>query len=129
MLSTKFLNYLYITNIEVNDAGTFVKGRATTSRKATEYDKKDYKGYVQSSWFIKFAGKETVANAMKLKKGDKIIVPNNGFSITTGEEYADKKYSPTVVQIWEWSYNDGGKKKDSSEPNSTPEDGDDSIPF
>lgn len=128
MLSTKFLNYLYVTNIEVNDAGTFVKGRATTSRKATEYDKKDYKGYVQSSWFIKFAGKETVANAKKLKKGDKIIVPPNGFSITTGEEYADKKYSPTVVQIWEWSYNDGGKKKDSSEnePETPPED---DIPF
>ena len=128
MLSTKFLNYLYVTNIEVNDAGTFVKGRATTSRKATEYDKKDYKGYVQSSWFIKFAGKETVANAKKLKKGDKIIVPPNGFSITTGEEYADKKYSPTVVQIWEWSYNDGRKKKASkeNEPEMPPED---DIPF
>lgn len=129
MLTTKFLNYLYIKEIEVNEAGTFVKGRATTSRKATEYDKKDYQGYVQSSWFIRFAGKEATANAKKLKKGDKIIVPPNGFSITTGEEYADKKYSPTVVQIWEWSYNDGGKKKTSSENEQVSEVEEDQIPF
>lgn len=127
MLQSKYDNYLYIKEIKVNSAGTLVTGRASTSRKKTEYDKMDYNGYVQSSWFIKFAGKESTENAKKLKVGDKIIVPADGFTITTGEEYAEKKYSVTLVQIWNWRYNDGGKKKNVEEKEETPPE--DDIPF
>ncbi len=127
MLSTKFLNYLYIKEITVNEAGTFVKGRATTSRKKTDYDKFDYKGYVNSSWFIQFSGKDCIAKAKNLKKDDRIIVPKDGFSITTGEKYAENKYSPTVVKIWDFSMNGGGNT--SSEDQMTELPPEDDIPF
>jgi len=127
MLSTKFLNYLYIKEIKVNEKGTMVTGKATTSRKKTEYDKFDYKGYVSSSWLIKFSGKESSASAKNLKAGDKIIVPQDGFSITSGEKYDDGKYSPTRVDIWSWSMNGGGASSQEDDNAVLPPE--DDIPF
>lgn len=128
MLSTKFSNYLYIKEIKVNEKGTMVTGKATTSRKKTDYDKFDYKGYVSSSWLIKFSGKDSTERAKSLKTGDKIIVPQDGFSIKSGEKYAEGKYSPTTVEIWEWSMNGGGSN--SSQENEMAElPPEDDVPF
>lgn len=127
MLSGKFLNYLYITKIETSANGNKVRGSASSSRKATEFDKNARNGYVRNLWFIDFAGKESTENAKKLKVGDKIIVPPDQWSITNGEEYETGKYSKAKVTIWNWSYNDGAKKSSSTNEQEPPDD--DDVPF
>ncbi len=52
--------YMYVKDVKVNDAESLLTGRATTSRKKTDYDKIDYKGYVASNWNIKIIGKDAV---------------------------------------------------------------------
>ena len=118
MLSSKFDNICIIQDIKVNEKGTMVKGRMTSSRKATDYDKKNYNGYVQSSWWIRFVGKNSMEDAKKLVKGTFIVIPKDAWNVTSGEEYDEKKYSPTLVQIFDWKYYDknGGKKSDEPAP-------------
>jgi len=121
-------SYMYIKEVKVNDAGTLLTGRATTSRKKTDYDKMDYKGYVTSNWNIKIIGKDAVKEASKLKKGDKIIVTK--FTLTNSELYDEGKFSYPSLQILKWVYNDGAKSSSGNEQEEPEaEDGDDSIPF
>ena len=106
----KFKNYMHIWEIKVNEKGTKVSGRASTGRKATNFDKHPNGDYVNSSWLIDFSN---ATEAKKLKTGDNIIVTK--FSITSGECYAEGKYSPTKVTIWEWEYNDSARSSKSSD--------------
>lgn len=96
-----------------NATGKVVSVRASTSRKATNYDKFEYKGYVESSWWLEFKGEKAVSGASKLKKGDVILL--NEFILTSGEKYAEEdgkgKYSPTKIQVMKWSFKDAGSKR------------------
>ena len=120
--------YMYVKDVKVNDGESLLTGRATTSRKKTDYDKIDYKGYVTSNWNIKVVGKDAVKEAKKLKKGDKIIVTK--FLMTNSEMYEEGRFSHPSMQIMGWKYNDGAKSSGSNEQEEPEaEDGDDSIPF
>jgi hypothetical protein len=114
--------YMYVKDVKINDAESLLTGRATTSRKKTDFDKLDYKGYVTSNWNIKIIGKEAVKEAKKLKKGDSIIVTK--FNLTNGEMYEEGKFSHPSLQILAWKYKDG---KESNEQE--PEDEEDDVPF
>jgi hypothetical protein len=116
---------MYIKEVKINDAGTLLTGRATTSRKKTDFDKLDYKGYVTSNWNIKVLGKEAVKECLKWKKGDKIIVTK--FTITNSEMYAEGKFSHPSIQILKWEYNDGAKQASSTNEQEPPDD--DDVPF
>ncbi len=129
MLSSKYENRLYVnTDVKVNEAGTMVSFRASTSRKATEYDKMAKNGYVYSSWNVRMLGKAVCKDAKKIKKGDKIVVPADSFSITNGEIYDENKFSYPQLQVFAFSFYDG-KKSNEQEPDDE-EDGEESeIPF
>jgi hypothetical protein len=129
MLSSKYENRMYIgTDAKVNDAGTLVSFRASTSRKATDYDKLPKNGYVYSSWNVRILGKEACKDAKRIKKGDKIVVPPDAFSITNGEVYEEGKFSYPQVQVFSFSFYDGKKSKGNEQEEPEAEEESD-IPF
>ena len=130
MLSSKYDNRMYVSSdAKVNDAGTLVSFRASTSRKATDYDKLPKNGYVYSIWNVRVLGKDACKDAKKIKKGDKITVPHDAFSITNGEIYEENKFSNPQVQVFSFSFYDGKTTKSNEQEEPESEDGDDSIPF
>lgn len=130
MLSSKYDNRMYIgTDAKVNGSETMVSFRASTSRKATEYDKLPKNGYVYSSWNVRILGKDACKDAKRIKKGDKITVPHDGFSITNGEIYEENKFSYPQVQVFSFSFYDGKKSKSNEQEEPESEDGEDTIPF
>ncbi len=117
--------YMYIKDVKVNTSDTLITGRGSTSRKKTDYDKLDYKGYVASYWNFKIIGKDAVKEAKRLKKGDSIIVTK--FTMTNSEMYEEGKFSHPSMQINAWKYND--KTKSNEQEPEDEENEDDDIPF
>lgn len=130
MLSSKYDNRLYIgSDAKVNDAGTMVSFKASTSRKATEYDKMAKNGYVYSNWNVRILGKDACKDAKRIKKGDKITVPHDAFALTNGELYDEGKFSYPQLQVFSFSFYDGKKSKGNEQEEPSEPEPEDDIPF
>jgi hypothetical protein len=101
----------------VGTSGKCTKVGFSTGRKPKEGDK-----WFNSMWFANFIGEQNAKDALKLKKGDDIIVKS---ASQTAEEYVNsegKKTFPFKMVVWEWDYKDGVSAKSES-------DDDEGFPF
>jgi hypothetical protein len=115
----------YATVWSVEDKGTTVKGRISTSEK----DKRNEGKYINSNWFVTFVGKAK-DKALTLSARDRIKILSGKVANTLfGEGENKKSYLNVTVFDFEAPNNGGQSSSQSNGQGFYPIDEDDELPF